>query len=166
MRLSILLYTLYSLVLLVFIFCGLLLQMVLFSPEEQQAEEEEMAACCGSMTHTVPAEDSVEVQYDLGKALFKNNCATCHNRNMRDDMTGPALGGAEERWSPFPKADLYDWIRNSQAMIAEGHPRAVQLVEEWDHSVMSSFPNLGDAEIDAILVYVDYVEDGVPRVVE
>ena len=32
-----------------------------------------------------------------GEALFKANCASCHNRNMKDDLTGPALGGVEER---------------------------------------------------------------------
>ena len=33
---------------------------------------------------------------DKGKTLFKDNCASCHNKNMKDDMTGPALGGAKE----------------------------------------------------------------------
>ena len=59
-----------------------------------------------------------------GKTLFVANCAACHNKNMKDNLTGPALGGMEERWSGFPRKDLYAWIRNSQALIATGHPYA------------------------------------------
>ena len=61
--------------------------------------------------------------HKLGKVLFKNNCASCHNKNMKDDLTGPALGGFQERWADYPKEDLYSWIRNSQAMISSGHQR-------------------------------------------
>ncbi len=31
---------------------------------------------------------------EVGKNLFKNNCAACHNKSMKDDMTGPALSGS------------------------------------------------------------------------
>ena len=34
-----------------------------------------------------------------GKDLFKNNCAACHNRDMQSNLTGPALGGVQERWA-------------------------------------------------------------------
>lgn len=98
-----------------------------------------------------------ELNLDEGKTLFKNNCATCHNKNMRDDLTGPALGGVEERWED--QADLYSWIRNSQAMIAAGHPRANELWDEWG-SIMSSFNNLTDSEIANILGYIQGVYDG------
>ena len=30
-----------------------------------------------------------------GKLLFSNNCGSCHNKNMKDKLTGPGLGGAE-----------------------------------------------------------------------
>ena len=46
---------------------------------------------------------------DQGKALFKANCASCHNKNMIDDMTGPALGGINERWDGREEL-LYKWI--------------------------------------------------------
>lgn len=95
-----------------------------------------------------------------GKTLFKNNCASCHNKNMRDDLTGPALGGYAERWEDYSQEELYRWIRNSQAMINEGHPRAVELWDEWKPTVMTSFPNLTDADIANIMAYVDGVYAG------
>ena len=71
----------------------------------------------------LPVSFTLQAQPD-GKALFKKNCASCHNKNMKDDMTGPALGGAEERWADYPREDLYSWVRNSAGMIQAGHPRA------------------------------------------
>ena len=107
---------------------------------------------------------SLKAQADLaeGETLFKNYCASCHNKNMKDNLTGPALGGVEERWADYPKEELYAWIRNSQAMIADGHPRAVELWNEWKPTVMNNFPALTDQQIDNILAYVDDVYTAVP----
>ena len=109
-----------------------------------------------------------EAAMDAGKALFKNNCAQCHAKNMKSDATGPALGGAQERWADYPEEDLYAWIRNSQGLVAKGHPRAVSLYNEWNKSVMQPFPNLTDENISNLLSYVNGVAAGVypPRVVD
>ena len=90
------------------------------------------------------AQDQAAVE--AGKALFKNNCASCHNKNMKDKLTGPALAGLQERWSAFPESDLYSWIRNSQGMVAKGHPRAVQVFNEYNKQAMTSFPTLSASE--------------------
>ena len=84
---------------------------------------------------------------------------------MKDNLTGPALGGVEERWADYPKEELYAWVRNSQAMIADGHPRAVELWNEWKPTVMNNFPALTDQQIDNILAYVDDVYTAVPLAV-
>lgn len=94
-----------------------------------------------------------------GKTLFRNYCAQCHSKDMKKDMTGPALGGIEARWEEYGEADLYAWIRNSQAMIASGHPKAKQLWDEWG-TIMTSFPNLKDEEIASILAYIKGVDEG------
>ena len=98
-----------------------------------------------------------------GKELFRANCATCHNKNMKADMTGPALGGVEERWADYPREDLYAWIKGSQALIQAGHPKATELWTQWKPNIMQNFGNLSDAQIDNILAYVDDVYvNGVP----
>ena len=98
----------------------------------------------------------------VGATLFRNQCASCHNKNMKDNSTGPALGGVEERWADWPRQDLYAWIRNSQGMISQGHPRAKALWAEWSPKVMTNFPALSDAEIEGILLYINnqYTGDG------
>ena len=96
-----------------------------------------------------------EAAINAGKALFKTNCASCHNRNMKDDLTGPALGGVEERWADYDQADLYSWIRNSQALIQAGHPKANEIYNQWNKVAMTAFPNLTDDDIGNILSYIN-----------
>ena len=96
---------------------------------------------------------------DAGKTLFKNYCAQCHNKNMVSVATGPALAGSQERWGDDEA--LYAWIRNSQEMIAAGHPRAVELWEQWKPTVMLAYPDLTDAEIGNILAYINGVSEGI-----
>jgi len=112
------------------------------------------------------ANHAQEANIEEGKTLFRNYCASCHNKNMKDDLTGPALGGVEERWAEYPEEDLYRWIRNSQAMINEGHPRAVELWEEWKPVVMNNFLNLTDQEIDNLLAYINYEYTKEPEVAQ
>ncbi len=100
-----------------------------------------------------------------GKSLFITNCASCHNKNMKDNLTGPALAGTEERWSAFPREDLYKWIRNSQSMVAAGHPRATELWNKWKPTLMNNFTNLTDDQIEGILLYINDVANAKPAAV-
>lgn len=119
------------------------------------SEEEATAPFCGNMKSI--NSDTLYTQFLAGKQFFKANCAQCHNKNMIDDLTGPALSGVRKRWAAYPKEDLYRWIRNSQALIAEGHPRALKIYREWNNNAMIPFPDLSDEEIENILVYIENV---------
>lgn len=101
---------------------------------------------------------SAQVSADSGKELFRNYCATCHAKDMRSSATGPALGGSQAKWGD--DVALYAWIRNSQASIASGHPRAVELWNQYKPTVMTAFPNLTDDEIGSMLAYINGVYDG------
>ncbi len=91
---------------------------------------------------------------DAGKTLFRNNCAACHNKDMKTDMTGPALGGVQERWGDYPIEDLRAWIHNSNSLIESGHKRANEIWKKWQPVQMTPFPNLSDEDIDNILAYI------------
>jgi mono/diheme cytochrome c family protein len=112
---------------------------------------------CWVFTLVIAATASLYAQptKEAGKELFIANCASCHNKNMKDDLTGPALAGTEERWSAYPRKDLYAWIRNSQALIATGHPRANELWAKWKPTLMNNFPGLTDDQIESILLYIN-----------
>jgi cytochrome c551/c552 len=84
-----------------------------------------------------------------GKALFNANCASCHK--IDKDLTGPALMGVEERWSSKDLLKL--WIKNWDAAVKTGDAYAVKM-KDWSPNVMNVFPNLADAELEAILTYI------------
>ena len=97
---------------------------------------------------------------DAGKTLFRNYCASCHNRDMKSDMTGPALGGVSGRWADYPESDLYAWIRNSAALVSAGHPRAVEVFNAYNKVQMTAFPNLTDDDLASLLLYIEGTFDG------
>lgn len=86
-----------------------------------------------------------------GKSLFNANCAACHKLNKR--AVGPALAGVSAK---YDKEWLYSWIKNSTAMVKSGDAQAVAIYEEYNGSVMTSFPQLSNDDIDAIIAYTDY----------
>ncbi|MCF1715555.1 c-type cytochrome [Flavihumibacter sp. RY-1] len=88
-----------------------------------------------------------------GKALFQQNCASCHA--VHKNLTGPALAGIEER-VPDKKL-LYDWIRNSQAVLQSGNKYFNDLYVAWNKTAMNLFPNLTDEEIGAMITYINSV---------
>lgn len=96
-----------------------------------------------SLTSLVQAQD--------GKALFNQKCASCHAIDKA--LVGPALKGVEDRWDD--KAMLYDWVRNSAAVIKKGYPRAVAVYNEYNKVQMTAFPELKNEDIDAILGYIN-----------
>ena len=113
-----------------------------------------------SLILSVGSLSAQDLNLDEGKNLFKVNCASCHAKDMKSNLTGPALGGTQERWADYPEEDLYSWIRNSQALISTGHPRANELWSQWKPTVMTNFQNLTDDQIANILGYIDGVYQG------
>lgn len=98
---------------------------------------------------TSTANNNVIVQAD-GKQLFMANCGACHHATR--NLTGPAFYGVRTRWKD--KKLLYAYVRNSTEVIKKDK-YAKELFEKWNKVVMTPFPKLKDAEIDAIFTYVD-----------
>ena len=91
------------------------------------------------------------MQAQDGKALFQTNCASCHNPIKQ--VIGPALKGVTSR-VPDSKL-LHEWIKNNVAVVASGNKYFTDLYNQFNKTPMNTFPNLSDAEIDAILKYVE-----------
>ncbi|HEV3327422.1 MAG TPA: cytochrome c, partial [Puia sp.] len=90
-----------------------------------------------------------------GKALFQSNCASCHNPFKV--ITGPALKGVSERVPD--KNLLHAWVHNSSKVLASGNPYFNNLFNEYNKTAMTVFGNsLSDADIDAIVKYVETVQ--------
>lgn len=103
---------------------------------------------CGTES-LLQREGKLDESATKGKALFQENCASCHK--VDKDLTGPALSGVEERVKN--KKLLYAWIRNNAAVLKTGDPYFTKLFKDWQQTPMSSFPGLTDDEIEQILAY-------------
>ncbi len=83
-----------------------------------------------------------------GEKLFKSNCAACHKLDKK--ATGPALRGVAEK---YDAAWLQKWIKDSQGLVKSGDATAIKVFEDNNKSIMTSFPQLSNEDIDNILAY-------------
>lgn len=97
-------------------------------------------------------EGAAKVEMSAGHKLFVNNCIQCHN--IKTDKIGPALEGVMSRWNN-DTARVYAFIRNSQEVIKKGDPRAVEVYEKYNHTMMTPMPHLTDQDINQILEYIN-----------
>lgn len=87
-----------------------------------------------------------------GKKLFLQYCPSCHNKNLKDDMTGPALGNITLfRDSSY----LLNFTKNSGKLISDDNIIANCLYDRWNASVMSSFEFLSNDEINNIYLFIE-----------
>ena len=86
-----------------------------------------------------------------GELIFKGQCASCHN--LTDQIkTGPGFYGVFDR---VPSREwMYDWIRNSQALIASGDDYANKIYLENNKTLMQAFA-FEDSQIEAVLAYIE-----------
>lgn len=89
-----------------------------------------------------------------GKTLFKQSCGVCHTTTQQK-LVGPGLEGItkkrKEEW-------LIKWIKDSQALVQSGDADAKQVFEDGGKMVMPPFANLSDADVKAILAFIDAPE--------
>lgn len=95
-----------------------------------------------------------EASIAAGKKLFDTNCKTCHRVDSR--LIGPPLAGVYER---APSIEwIQNFVRNSSAVIASGDPYAVNLFNEYNKVLMTSFSSLKNEDILNILAHIQNEE--------
>ena len=100
-------------------------------------------------TTSISAQD-----YDNGKQLFRNNCASCHN--MEKKVVGPALKNVvKNQGEDWTKS----WIKNNQALRDAGDKHANEIFKEYNGMAMPAYEHLGDNAIDDIVVYLAQYSD-------
>lgn len=86
-----------------------------------------------------------------GAKIFKQNCAVCHSLGT-NVVTGPGLAGIASRRPD--DAWLMKWIRNNKEVIKSGDPYAVKLFADNGNKDMSTFADLSDADLKALIAYI------------
>lgn len=86
-----------------------------------------------------------------GKALFLGKCAACHN--VFKDMTGPALGGLEERGKWADHNELLKWINNPAGyMAADAYTQGLKTKYS---SLMTAFADVTLKDVDDMVAYIN-----------
>jgi mono/diheme cytochrome c family protein len=124
----------------------LLLALLLTFSINLNAQDTTAVVETGDPTDVAPADAGADIA--AGEQLFNANCAACHKLDKK--ATGPALRGVAAK---HDREWLYKWIADSQALIASGDSKAIQLFEDNNKSVMQAFPALSNTDIDNILAY-------------
>lgn len=89
-----------------------------------------------------------------GESLYKANCTSCHAIDRK--VIGPALKDVIEAED---EAWMIKWIKNSQSLVKAGDPAAVKIFNEYNQSIMSSFPQFSDDDVKNIIAYVKSERD-------
>ena len=106
-----------------------------------------------SISHISLAQDDESPVFDEsvvknGESLFKGNCTVCHA--IDEVIIGPALRDIHERRN---QEWIYAFIKNSQKVIKSGDEYAVELYNQYNKTLMTSF-DFSDEELNAILTYI------------
>jgi mono/diheme cytochrome c family protein len=86
-----------------------------------------------------------------GATLFADNCAVCHTVGQ-GTLVGPDLANVQMRRE---KTWINSFIRGSSIMIKNGDQTAVAIFAKFNNTVMPDQDFFSDAEIDAILAYIE-----------
>lgn len=99
-----------------------------------------------------------QVYAQNGEQLFKSKCSTCHS--LKQKSTGPMLQGVKQKWVDAGEGDmLYEWVRNSQDLIASEKSSMANAIKNFSASKMPP-QQVTNEDVDAILSYVDnWVEE-------
>lgn len=94
---------------------------------------------------------SILNEIEKGEKLFQQNCISCHNANLVDKGTGPALANVHR----YRNLEWFtNFTKNSQFMINKGDIAAVCLWHTWKPTVMNSFSKFSDADCKAIYNFI------------
>ena len=92
--------------------------------------------------------------YEAGKKLFRNNCASCHH--MEKKAVGPALKNVVknqgEEWTK-------KWITNNQKLRDEGDKHANEIFKEYNGMAMPAYEHLGEESINNLTTYLAQYND-------
>ena len=114
-------------------------------PVFQNAPEQTQEFRCGTFIREGVTE---------GKILFINNCASCHNKNMKDKLTGPPLHNWRDYWAD--ENELFLFLSQRKMSKSKNHAAAYSELYKESHPINCMlFPYLTEAEVSQIATYLE-----------
>jgi cytochrome c551/c552 len=132
------------------LFCGVIALIVFSSmiyPLLQTPPEPERYFACGTSSF------SIGTKGYLGKLIFNNNCASCHNKNMKDILTGPAL----HDWQKYigSEENLWLFLTNKKGFLKSKPSKAyLKLQKEFAPTQCTSFSYLSLDDVKSLAIYM------------
>jgi hypothetical protein len=111
-----------------------------------------LTSCNSPKTSDTIPTDSLSIA--VGKTLFDQNCSGCHS--FIHDGIGPDLSGVT-------KLDSLNWlrqfIRSPKSVVESGNVHAKKIAASY-HTLMPSFINFKEGELDQIISYLNTYKEG------
>jgi hypothetical protein len=127
----------------------------IFIPAEPADELSDAQWGCGTSSLYSITAGNDSINYNIGKNVFANLCASCHNKNMIDDLTGPALSGSISRFGN-DTSRYFEYVKSPHLyLLKELDARVVSLHKEFGEVEKPGFEGLTQNELKSILLYVD-----------
>jgi len=120
-----------------------------------KTEDENRAFCGTSSFNYISSIDNDTINIKIGKELFRGNCATCHNKNMNQDMAGPALKGAIKRFNNDTIKFARYLMDQENYLITENDKRII-LIHENFKIKKPKYEKLTINDIKSIIEYIEY----------
>jgi cytochrome c2 len=89
-----------------------------------------------------------------GRMLFINNCAVCHAKSMKDDLTGPAL----IYWRQFlgNEKELLFYLKNAHHYPRKKMNKAFRASHERFEGIeCMAYPDFTETDIAALVAYIE-----------
>jgi len=120
---------------------------------EKEIFDKNKAVGCGTVSYGFSSRHDADLE--IGKMLFKNNCASCHAKNMVSDMIGPALSRAIERFD-YDTIAFGAYLREPIHYLSVSNDERLQELHlKYNKVIKPSFLNLSDEEIVNIIEYIE-----------
>jgi hypothetical protein len=116
-------------------------------------KEPDVSFACGTSQYS---HGSGRSGLQTAKMIFNNNCAQCHNKNMKEPMTGPALYFWRNHFKD--ETALLAFLKDSRTYIKKTKNRALkELDSEYSGVECPNFPELTPLNVKNLVQYIGNV---------
>jgi cytochrome c2 len=129
--------------------CGLvcfLVFMAMIYPVFENQKEPEQVFFCGVKSSPNKKE------FMEGKMLYINNCASCHNKNMKDSLTGPPLRGMHNYMKD--EKQLLVYLNEKEKYFKIYKNLSYKKSRKKDVAQCTDFPNLKQDDVNNLMIYI------------
>ena len=130
----------------------------IFKTTPSSSDDQENNAFCAVIASR-PAHYLIQhndtINFNIGKSQFRNLCASCHNKSMKDDMVGPALGGAIKRFN-YDTLRFASYVKNPEMYLQNTRDIRLESLHQKNGGMKKpAYESLTLNEVKSIIMYIE-----------